>query len=109
MSWGSKKQPSVSLSTSEAEYIVFSLAIQEGKWIHRLLCEIMMAANEEGPELLIREDNQSCIKMTKNPVNHGRAKHIDIKYHHVRDEIKRGEVKLEYCEIYATTRPSLQE
>ncbi|KAG2958577.1 hypothetical protein PC120_g28298 [Phytophthora cactorum] len=42
---------------------------------------------------MIREDNQSCIKMTKNPVNHGRAKHIDIKYHHIRDE-----VKLQYCE-----------
>uniref|UniRef100_A0AAV1TQC8 Integrase catalytic domain-containing protein n=1 Tax=Peronospora matthiolae TaxID=2874970 RepID=A0AAV1TQC8_9STRA len=98
VSWGSKKQPSVSLSTSEAEYIALSLAIQKGKWINRLLCEIMAAANEEGPELVIREDNQSCIKMTKNPVNHGRAKHIDIKYHHIRDEVKRGEVKLEYCE-----------
>ena len=86
------------LSTSEAEYIALSLAIQEGKWIHRLLCEIMTAANEDGPELVIREDHQSCIKMTKNLVNHGRAKHIDIKYHHIRDEVKRGEVKLEYCE-----------
>eukprot|EP00644_Phytophthora_capsici_P019755 jgi/Phyca11/133774/e_gw1.738.2.1 len=36
--------------------------------------------------------------MTKNPVNHGRAKHIDIKYHHIRDEVKRGEVIVEYCE-----------
>ncbi|KAG3038871.1 hypothetical protein PC121_g23828 [Phytophthora cactorum] len=98
VSWGSKKQLSVSLSTSEAEYIALSLAIQEGKWIHRLLCEILAAANETGPELMIREDNQSCIKMTKNPVNHGRAKHIDIKYHHIRDEVKRGEVKLQYCE-----------
>uniref|UniRef100_A0AAV1TKX7 Reverse transcriptase Ty1/copia-type domain-containing protein n=1 Tax=Peronospora matthiolae TaxID=2874970 RepID=A0AAV1TKX7_9STRA len=98
VSWGSKKQPSVSLSTSEAECIALSLAIQEGKWIHRLLCEIMMAANEEGPELMIHEDNQSCIKMTKNPVNHGRAKNIDIEYHHIRDEVKRGEVKLKYCE-----------
>ncbi|KAG2864192.1 hypothetical protein PC114_g28083 [Phytophthora cactorum] len=79
VSWGSKKQSSVSLSTSEAEYIALSLAIQEGKWIHRLLCEILTAANETRPELMIREDNQSCIKMTKNPVNHGRAKHIDIK------------------------------
>ncbi|KAG2760721.1 hypothetical protein Pcac1_g27371 [Phytophthora cactorum] len=69
VSWGSKKQSSVSLSTSEAEYIALSLAIQEGKWIHRLLCEILAAANETGPELMIREDNQSCIKMTKNPVN----------------------------------------
>ena len=98
VSWGSKKQSSVSLSTSEAEYIALSLAIQEGKWIHRLLCEIMKAVDEDEPELKILEDNQSCIKMTKNPVNHGRAKHIDIKYHHIRDEVKRGEVKLEYCE-----------
>ncbi|KAG2863115.1 hypothetical protein PC114_g28162 [Phytophthora cactorum] len=49
VSWGSKKQSSVSLSTSEAEYIALSLAIQEGKWIHRLLCEILAAANETGP------------------------------------------------------------
>ena len=83
---------------AEAEYIALSLAIQEGKWIHRLLCEIMTAANKKGPELMIQEDNQSSIKMTKNPVNHGRAKHIDIKYHHIRDEVKFGEVKLEYCE-----------
>ncbi|KAG2876312.1 Retrovirus-related Pol polyprotein from transposon TNT 1-94 [Phytophthora cactorum] len=98
VSWGSKKQSSVSLSTSEAEYIALSLAIQEGKWIHRLLCEILAATNETGPKLKIREDNQSCIKMTKNPVNHGRAKHIDIKYHHIDNEVKLGEVKLEYCE-----------
>ena len=98
VSWGSKKQPSVLLSTSEAEYISLSLAIQEGKWIHRLLCEILTVAGEEKPTLMIYEDNQSCIKMTKNPVNHGRAKHIDIKYHHIRDEVKRGEVKIEYCE-----------
>uniref|UniRef100_A0AAV1TGV8 Reverse transcriptase Ty1/copia-type domain-containing protein n=1 Tax=Peronospora matthiolae TaxID=2874970 RepID=A0AAV1TGV8_9STRA len=99
VSWGSKKQSSVSLSTSEAEYIALSLAIQEGKWVHRLLCEILDAAEgNSGPELKNMDDNQSCIKMTKNPVNHGRAKHIDIKYHHIRDEVKRGDVKLEYCE-----------
>ena len=98
MSWGSKKQSSVSLSTSEAEYIALSLAIQEGKWVHRLLCELLKAAMDTSEcELKIMEDNQSCIKMTKNPVNHGRAKHIDIKYHHIRDEVKRGDVKLEYC------------
>lgn len=56
----------------------------------------MAAANEEGPELMICQDNQLWIKITKNPVNHGHAKHIDIKYHHIRDEIKRDEVKIEY-------------
>ncbi|KAG2758542.1 hypothetical protein Pcac1_g29327 [Phytophthora cactorum] len=57
-----KKQSSVSLSTSEAEYIALSLAIQEGKWIHRLLCEILAAANETGPEAQDREDNQSVLQ-----------------------------------------------
>ncbi len=96
ISWGSKKQTSVSLSTSEAEYVALSLAIQEGKWIHKLLCELLGAVGMAAPELVIFEDNQSCIKMTKNPVNHGRAKHIDIKYHHIRDEVKRGLVHVEY-------------
>ena len=68
----------MSLSTSEAEYIALSLAVQEGKWVHRLLCEILEAANELKPNLVIHESNQSCIKMSRNPVNHDRAKHIDI-------------------------------
>uniref|UniRef100_A0AAV1TQH2 Uncharacterized protein n=1 Tax=Peronospora matthiolae TaxID=2874970 RepID=A0AAV1TQH2_9STRA len=88
----------MSLTTSEAEYVALSLEIQEGKWIHRSLCEIMAAANEDGLELMIRKFKQLCIKMTKDPVNHGRAGHIDIKYYRIRDEVKRGEVKLEYCE-----------
>ena len=54
--------------------------------------------NEEGPKLMINKGNQSCIKMTMNPVNRACSKHIDIKYHHIRDEVKCGEVKLEYCE-----------
>ncbi|POM73147.1 Integrase catalytic core protein [Phytophthora palmivora] len=83
---------------NEAEYIALSHAIQEGKWMHKLLCEILVAPCEEAPALKIYEDNQSCIKMIKNPVNHGRAKHIDIKYHHIRDEVKRGEVIVENCE-----------
>uniref|UniRef100_A0AAV1V9M7 Integrase catalytic domain-containing protein n=1 Tax=Peronospora matthiolae TaxID=2874970 RepID=A0AAV1V9M7_9STRA len=83
---------------STSGYTFMLMGAPEGKWVHRFLCEILAAANEPGPGLVIREDNQSCIKMTKNPVNHGRAKHIDIKYHHIRDEVKRGEVQLEYCE-----------
>ncbi|KAE9048017.1 hypothetical protein PR002_g683 [Phytophthora rubi] len=98
ISWGSKKQSSVSLSTSEAEYIALSLAIQEGKWVHKLLCKIMEAAGGVTPELKIFEENQSCIETTKNPVNHGRAKNIEIKYHHIRDEVKGGEVIVKYCE-----------
>ena len=61
VSWGSKKQSSVSLSTSEAEYIALIQTIQKGKCIHRLLCKISAAKNELGPELVISEDNKLCV------------------------------------------------
>ena len=46
---------------------------------------------------VIFEDNQSTIAMTKNPQFHGRAKHIDIKHHFIREQVSRGTVQLEYC------------
>ena len=98
ISWGSKKQSSVALSTSEAEYIALSYAIQEGVWIQGLISEIIPNSDGNKEILHIYEDNQSCIKMTKNPVNHGRAKHIDIKYHHIRDEVAKGNIKILYKE-----------
>ena len=57
--WGSKKQSSVSLSTSNAGYIALSLAIQEGKWVHRLLCEMLIEASEYGSELVVAEEGPS--------------------------------------------------
>ena len=66
--------------------------------MHRLLSEILTGVGADCLKLVIFEDNQSCINMTKNPVNHGRAKHIDIKFHHIRDEVKSGAVEVEYCE-----------
>lgn len=98
LSWKSKMQSSLSLSTSETEYVALSLVIQEGKSVHCLLLEILDAAvNTSETELKIIEDNPSCIKMKKNPVNYGRAKHVDIKYRYIRDEVKRGNVKMNYC------------
>ncbi|KAG2767602.1 hypothetical protein Pcac1_g21199 [Phytophthora cactorum] len=95
VSWGSKKQSSVCRCLrAKRSYIALSLAIQEGKWIHRLLCEILAAANETGPELMIREDNQSCIKMTKNPVERWpRQAHRHQVPPHPRRNVKRGEVE----------------
>ena len=75
--------------------------------MHRMLCETLTAAKIENPDLVILEDSQSCIKMTKNPVNHGRAKRVDIKYHHIRDEVKSGEVKVEYCSTSSMWRTCL--
>ena len=74
---GIKEQSSVSLSTSKAEYIALSLAIQR-KMEHRVLCEALIAVGVKRPDLVKFKDNQSCINVTKNSVNHGRDKHIDI-------------------------------
>ena len=72
ISWGSKKQNCVALSTSEAEYIALCLSIQEGLWINNLLCEVIYNSMQN-QQRCIYEDNQSCITMSKNPTSHGRA------------------------------------
>ena len=47
-------------------------------------------------DVLINVDNQGAINLAKNPVNHQRSKHIDIKYHFIRSEIQKGNVRLQY-------------
>jgi hypothetical protein len=93
ISWGSKKQSVVALSTTEAEYIALSLACQEAVWLRNLLGDFKLKQEET----IIYEDNQGAITLSKNPSNHSRTKHIDIKYHYVRDLITRKEVNILYC------------
>ena len=78
ISWRSKKQTCVALSTAEAEYIALASAVQESLWLQQLVTDLK---KEEVKSMVMYEDNQSAISMTKNPQFHGRAKHIDIKYH----------------------------
>ena len=94
VSWQSRKQSCVALSTSEAEYIALTSAAQEAIWLRQLLSEL-----EQEPEkkVVIYEDNQSTICLSKNPQFHGRSKHIAIKYHFIRDQVKEGTIDLKYC------------
>uniref|UniRef100_A0A1X7SEB0 Reverse transcriptase Ty1/copia-type domain-containing protein n=1 Tax=Amphimedon queenslandica TaxID=400682 RepID=A0A1X7SEB0_AMPQE len=94
ISWLSKKQPTVSLSTAEAEYVSLCSATQEAVWIRRLLHDINCS---QGAPTVIKEDNQGTIAIARNPVSHSRTKHIEIKYHYVRETIMDGQVSLEYC------------
>ena len=96
VSWRSKKQSCVALSTAEAEYMSLTLATQEAIWINRLLGELKLQKEPLEP-VTVYEDNQSAICMTKNPQFHGRSKHVDIKYHFVRDEVKKGTINIQYC------------
>ena len=94
ISWKSKKQTCVALSTSEAEYIALSSAVQESIWLRQLVSELTSLS---GKQIVIYEDNQSTIAMTHNPQFHGRSKHIDIKYHFVREHVNLGDIELKYC------------
>ncbi|RWR98966.1 RxLR effector candidate protein-like protein, partial [Dinothrombium tinctorium] len=95
ISWISRKQQTVALSTTESEYIAAAAAVQESIWLRALLKEL--GYDQTAPTVLY-EDNQSCIAITKNPKLHSRTKHIDIKYHFVREKVESGEVRFEYCE-----------
>ena len=92
--WISKKQPVVALSTTEAEYVALSAATQEAVWLSRLLTDIK--APPKAP-ILIKEDNQGTIAIARNPVSHNRTKHIDIKFHYVREALEDGIIDLTYC------------
>ena len=81
ISWISKKQSTVALSTAEAEYISGSLAVQEAIWLNRLLTEL----GEMSKVPILNLDNQGALALAKNPVHHSRTKHIEIRYHFIRE------------------------
>ena len=89
----SKKQAVVTMSTSVAEYVTLSLAVQEAVQLRRLLKDIQDLQNEP---ITIIEDNQGGIGITKNPVAHSKTKHIDIKYYYTREAVRDGTVILSY-------------
>jgi hypothetical protein len=78
VSWASKLQATVALSSTEAEYIAACAATQEAIMLRQLLPDIHCPQSEP---TVIYEDNQSCICLSKNPVVSNRSKHIDIRYH----------------------------
>jgi hypothetical protein len=124
VSWKSKKQGVVATSTAEAEYVALSEATKESIWINRLLREIetrkvekykfdeKLYHDEETqaqweplttpvpqqgfPAQVIFADNQSCIRISENPRDHARTKHIDIRYHFIRHAVYNGLVEVKH-------------
>ena len=94
VSWSSKKQPIVTLSTTEAEFVAATACACQAIWLKKLLEELQF---KEDKPTLIYCDNSSAIKLSKNPVLHGRSKHIDVKYHFLRDLTNDGVINLVYC------------
>lgn len=98
ISWSSKRQPTVALSTCEAEYIGQTQASKETVWLRSLLAELSNVGERSLPSTVIYSDNQGAIALAKNPQFHGRSKHIDIQHHYVREKIVDGTVELTYLD-----------
>lgn len=82
VAWSSKKQPIVTLSTTEAEFVAVTVCACQAVWMKRIP---MVLGHEERDCISINCDNSSTIKLSKNPVMHGRSKHIDVRFHFLRN------------------------
>lgn len=93
ISFLSKLQPLVALSTAEAEYIALCMTVQEALFLRQMLAELGFPQDEPTP---IGEDNQACITIATNDVTSARTKHLDIRLHFVRDAHHARQVAIEY-------------
>ena len=94
VSWSSKKQQIVTLSTTEAEFVAAASCSCQAIWLRRML-EVL--GNQQQDSTTIYCDNVSVIRLSRNPVMHGRSKHIDVRYHFLRDLCKDGVIELQFC------------
>ncbi|KAK2365584.1 putative mitochondrial protein [Trifolium repens] len=94
ISWCSKKQGIVALSSCEAEYVAASFAACQANWIEMLLSELKAV---EVTKMKVLVDNKSAIDLANNPVSHGRSKHIERRFHFLRDQVNKEKLELEYC------------
>ena len=93
VSWFSKKQSAIALSTTEAEYVAATSCCTQLLWMMQTLQDTQITCT---PPLSILCDNTSAINISKNPVMHSKTKHIPIKYHFLREQVLEQKVKLQY-------------
>ena len=92
ISWFNKKQNCVSLSTVEAEYIAAGSSCSQLVWMKQMLTEYNVSQNV----MTLFYDNLSAINISKNPIQHSRTKHIDIRHHFIRDLVEDKVITLEH-------------
>ncbi|CAM6101727.1 unnamed protein product [Calypogeia fissa] len=117
VSWASKRQPTVSLSSTEAEYKSLSDGAREAVHLSRLLQELNIVPTKQTPlrsadseliqqlanshipgpdDMVLHCDNSGAIKLSRNPVFHARSKHIELYHHFIRERVLEGKIKVEY-------------
>lgn len=93
VSWDAKKQPTVALSTTEAEYMALTECAKESIYLRRFLRELGFYSSAH---IVVYCDNRSGLKLAENPVFHSRSKHIDLRHHFIRDAIQNDQLIVEY-------------
>ncbi|KAD5318046.1 hypothetical protein E3N88_17992 [Mikania micrantha] len=93
ITWLSQKQPTVALSSCEAEFMAATSAACQAIWLKGLIAEII---GKEEAQVVIKVDNKSAIALMKNPVFHGRSKHINIRFHYIRECVEKEQIKVEH-------------
>ena len=91
VSWRSRRQPSVALSTTEAEYMAACEATTEAMWLRGFLSDL--GYQQERPTVIFG-DNEGAVALTKNDRYHARTKHIDIRFHYIRERVKESSVEI---------------
>ena len=92
--WAVRLQPTTALSTVEAEYMALAAAAQECGFLRQLLMSLGIVLNSP---TRMYEDNMGCISLANNSMTTGKTKHIDIRYHFIRDMVKSGVIQLVWC------------
>ena len=92
VTWGSRKQQSIALSTTEAKYIAASACCSHLLWIKQQVEDFGIKL----PTMEIKCDNTSTINVSKNPVHHSRKKHIHVRHHFLRDNVELGLISMEH-------------
>lgn len=90
ISWRSRLQVIVTGSTAEAEHVAASEAVKDSLWLRR----VASLPREYDGAVVVGEDNQACLAWASNPVSSNKTKHMDVRFHLVRDSVARGEVRM---------------
>jgi histone deacetylase 1/2 len=102
VTWSNKKQPTVALSSTKAEYMGAAMATCEVTWFRKLLGDLGLHVDRQ---VVIYCDNLSNIQLARNPMFHARTKHIEVHYHFIRDKILAGEIDF----IYVSTEDQVAD
>ena len=97
ISWCSREQSSIALSSAKAEYIAANKAVYQSVWLRRILCDLQQ--NILDPTTILC-DNMLAIAMTKNPIFHARSKHVELRHHFIREMVSKKEIQPEFINTY---------